>query len=158
MKTNDKLAPAPAEALLADFATQERQADDAVLALSAQRAALADEFMRLNKVLGDVAEAGDATLAESLGQLFYFARSHRAQGPDEMVRWAEVEALVLTAFTVVGDFRQVVKPVVEAMSLSTRNMATLLDVADREIEARAALLVAAQHVQLAAEAVRFPVQ
>ncbi len=146
------------EQVLAAFIAEERTAIAQALTVSAQRAALAQEAVRLHAQLATVVDAGDVALDDSLHHLVGVVEQHRALTADSVVAWGEVEPVVLAGMELIAAFREAVAPVVEAMALTVKNLSPLLALTDREVEARAAALVATRNVTLATGAVRFATQ
>jgi len=146
------------EQIVADLLAEERIAVETARALSARRAALAQEALGFDQALGAVVEAGNAAIDESLHHLLGVVDQHRALTADALVEWGEVEPVVLAGIALIGAFREAVAPVIEAMARNVRHLAPLLGVVDAEIEARAAALLAARNAALATEATRHPLQ
>jgi len=146
------------EQVVACFLAEERRATAEVHALSARRAALAQEAMRLNQVLVTVTQSADAVVAEGMRDLWYCATHSRALEAGEPIVWGDVESIVLAGVEAMWSFRQALAPVVEAMAANTRNMGQLLQVTDSEIQQRAELLVAGERTVMAGQASRYPIQ
>ncbi len=157
---DDTQIPLPTACMhgVGDFLGEERAAIAQAIAVSARRAALAQEAVRLHAQIGAVAVAGDAALAEALRQLFGLASQERSQTPGALVAWSDVEPVVLAALETITAFREAALPVVDAMAQAIKHTAALLATTDEEIELRATALLAGRNAALAQGAARFPIQ
>ncbi len=143
---------------LTDLRAAERVAAERVAVVSAMRVALVHEMERLRRTTEETASAADGVIAEALHELWALAMRMRTPEPGDVVVWKDVEDIVLSGVCALGSFRRVLGPVIDQIAATVQTVGPLLQMTQKEIDARATLVIAQRTTMLAEDASRYPVQ